>query len=631
MCGICGMIGRSNKELLKEMCEVLAHRGPDDEGMYIDHNAAIGIRRLSIIDLETGHQPIHNEDESLWIVFNGEIYNYRDLRVELEKKGHHFYTKSDTEVIFHSYEEYGDKCVMHFNGMFAFAIWDSKKKELFMARDRVGIKPLFYWQNSHYLLFGSEIKAILQDRNFQREINFTALYNYLSRLFVPGNDTIFKGIKRLPPGYFLKYKDGQLKMERYWQIDFSRKIHLTEEEYCDQIYDLLKKSVKRRLVADVPIGVFLSGGVDSSGIVGLMSELCDKPVKTFSLGFIEADKTVFNELPYAKSVADHFGTEHYEFVARAGDLIEDLPQILWYFDEPFGGALPQYFLSNLARKHVKVALGGLGGDELFGSYGRSVRLSNILSPEATIYQKLPGLMRGIIEKSANISSHARNFLNRVRMGNIYANLYCPFTEEMKRVLCQKTVLDEVDEQDTLPFMLQSYFDEANSREFMDRMFYLDLKTQLVGEYLHYTDILSMAYSLEMRVPYLDHEFIEFVAKIPSQFRSKPENEKYLLKKTLSRILPEEIIHRKKGGFSFPYAAWLNKELKRVVDNCLSFEVVKKRGYFNPAFVRKIIDEFYLQGKDENTYRIWILLMFELWHQIYIDDHCYKKTDVKLLG
>ena len=642
MCGICGMVGISDRELLEDMCDSLVHRGPDDQGMYIDRDIAMGVRRLSIIDLAGGHQPISNEDNSLWIVFNGEIYNFEEIRAGLEKRGHRFKTKSDTEVIVHSYEEYGDDCVQHFNGMFAFAIWDQKRKELFIARDRVGIKPFFYWKNVNYLLFGSEIKTILQDRRFERRINFTALYNYLSRLFVAGSDTIFKGIKRLEPGHILKYKNGEIRTERYWEIDFSRKIRKSEPFYRDRIYELLKESVRRRLIADVPLGVFLSGGVDSSGIVALMSELCDHPVKTFSLGSVDEERDVFNELPFARMVADRFRTEHHEFIIKASDLIDELPQALWHFDEPYGGSFPHYFLSRLAREHVKVALGGLGGDELFGSYGRSVRIGNELGGKTLSYLKLSRSLRdNIIERFVALCPSARltdGFWRRLKdftrrpstIGKKYANLSeCPYTDEVKKELCREMILEEVDDKSTLASLYQSLFEQANGSEFMDKMFYLDLKTQLVDEYLCYTDRLSMAHSLEMRVPYLDHEFIEFVVTIPSKLRSRPDSEKYLLKKTLSRLLPAEVIYRRKGGFSLPYGTWLRRELKDVVNDFLSVERIRTRGYFNPELVRSMVQS-HLEGKRIYTYQIWNLLIFELWHQIYVDSHCYKKSDVSSL-
>lgn len=641
MCGICGQVGISDRMLLQAMCDSLIHRGPDGEGAYVDEYVAIGMRRLAIIDLVTGDQPMSNEDGSLWIVFNGEIYNYKEIGGRLKEKGHRFKTKSDTEVILHAYEEYGSDCLKHLNGMFAFAIWDKLRRELFLARDRVGIKPLFYWEGPGYLLFGSEIKAILQDARFERQINFTALYNYLSRFFVPGDDTIFQGIKRLRPGHFLKYKNGILRIERYWKPDFFHKVHWPEEEYCDRIYALLKESVKRQMIADVPLGVFLSGGVDSSGIVALMNELSDQPVKTFSLGFVENEDSLVNELPYAKAVAERFGTDHYEFVVKAGDLIQELPRILWHFDEPFAGALPQYFLSSLARRYVTVALGGLGGDELFGGYGRSIRLSQAMNGSrwVSIYQGLPKLLRkGIMEKAVD-SFPKTGMLGEFRKraegiiyfhGKLYANRYGAFHDDLRGRLCKGNIVHKVDHTLTLDRLLQEYYDETNAQEFMDKMMWVDMCSELVNELLNYTDILSMACSMEMRVPYLDHEFVEFVATIPPAFRSKPEETKYLLKKTLSRVLPIEVLYRNKGTFSLPYGSWLNHELKHWVHHALSPERVKVRGYFNADFVSELVHEYYEEGRTEHTYRLWSLCMFELWHQIYIDDHCYRKTDLKPL-
>jgi len=395
MCGICGMVGKSDEGLLQAMCDVLEHRGPDGEGKYVDKMVAMGMRRLAVIDLETGDQPMTNEDQSLWVIFNGEIYNFRELRHILFKKGHRFQTQSDTEVILLAYEEFGPQCLRYFNGMFAIAIWDTKKQELFLARDRVGIKPLYYWDNGRYLLFGSEIKAILQDKNFERKVNNTALFNNLHRLFIPGTDTIFEGVKRFPPGYYAFYRKGKFELHQYWDFFSTPQLKSSENEYCDMIYEQLKEAVRRRMIADVPLGVFLSGGVDSSGIVGFMSTVSDAPVKTFSLGFeeIEDDVSVFNELPFARKVAEYFNTEHHEFIINVNDLLQELPYLIWHFDEPYSGALPQYFISKLAREYVTVALGGLGGDELFGNYGRGYSLQRQIGARAWRYRCLPGYVR----------------------------------------------------------------------------------------------------------------------------------------------------------------------------------------------------------------------------------------------
>ncbi len=632
MCGICGMVGKSDKVLLQAMCDVLRHRGPDGEGQYVDEHAAIGARRLAIIDLATGDQPIGNEDGSLWIVFNGEIYNFPELRDTLQKKGHRFRTQSDTEVIVHAYEEYGTDCLRHFNGMFAFAIWDKGKQDLFLARDRVGEKPLYYWEKDHYLVFASEIKAILQDPAFERRIDLATLYNYLGRLYIPGEKSIFMGIRRLPPAHFMHYRDGVIRLERYWQIDFSHKLRRSEQEYCDEIYERLKEAVRKRLVSDVPLGTFLSGGVDSSSVVGLMAELSSQPVKTFSLGFAEELNTpyAFNELGYARRVADFFGTEHHEFIIQAEDLFRELPHIAWHFDEPYAGSLPQYFLSRLTREYVTVALAGVGGDELFGSYGRSEMMARRLGKWTMRYLKWSPVIQTGIASLLNLyprigfwnqaCDKAKGVIWRAEnVGQVYANgPLTIFSEEAKTELCSSKIFGHIPEKERLDAQFQRLYQECNAHEFMDQMFYLDFKTQLVDEFLHYNDILSMAHSLEMRVPYLDYEFVEYVMRIPAAQRSKPGEVKYLLKKALTRLLPEDILNRPKGGFSLPYGRWIDRELKPAVQAYLAPARLTKQGYFNPGYVSKLLREHY-GGIRDHTYQIWVLFMFELWHAIYIED------------
>lgn len=645
MCGICGMVGKSDKTLIKAMCNVLVHRGPDGEGEYIDENVAIGIRRLAVIDLETGDQPISNEDKTLWIVHNGEIYNFIELRDMLEKRGHEFQTQSDTEVIIHAYEEFGASCPQHFNGMFAFAIWDTQKRELFMARDRVGIKPFYYWDNGCYLLFGSEIKAILQDKNFDRQINKTALYNQMHRLFVPGSDTMFVGIKRLAPGHYAYYRKGRLEIHKYWDFSFAPKYIGTEKEYCDMIYEQLKKAVRRRMISDVPLGAFLSGGVDSSGIVGFMSQLSNGPVKTFSLGFREVEEgasEVFNELPYARKVAEHLGTEHHEFVINASDILHELPRLIWHFDEPYSGSLPQYFISKLAREHVTVALGGLGGDELFGDYGRGYRLAKQIGKRAWAYRCLPVVLRVFTDRVLKISewftefslagSYARraaDFYSRATgVDTAYVQSGATFPEVARGdgQILSKNFLVSISEEESIHRIFEQYVDAVNSRSLLDVAFYLDAKTQLVNEYLNYTDILSMASSLEARVPFLDHELIAAVLSIPASQRSQADDLKYLLKRVVGRLVPRKLFERHKGGFSLPYGTWLRNELRDMLYNCLSPEQIRARGYFESAEVIRIVDE-HISGQANHTYRLWTLLMLELWHRMYLDSHCYTEAEV----
>ncbi len=644
MCGICGMVDKSDKPLLQAMCDSLVHRGPDAEGTYLDDNAAIGVRRLSIIDLKTGDQPISNEDSTLWIVYNGEIYNYRELRELLRKKGHVFKTASDTEVVLHAYEEYGDDCVRHFNGDFSFAIWDSRRQELFAARDRVGVKPFYYWDNGRYFLFGSEIKAILQDPSFERKVNVLALYNYLSRLSVWGGDSIFQGIRRLEPAHTLRYKDGKLTKRKYWEPDFSSRLDLTEDDYAERIRVGFKDAVRRRLVSDVPLGVFLSGGVDSSSIVAMMSELSDQPVQTFSFGFEAGDTYAMNELDYARRVAQHFGTNHHEFVLDAKALIPHLPHLLWHFDEPFAGTLPQYFVAEQASRYVKVALQGAGGDELFGDYGRSWWVGRRLDGRVRQYRSLPEWAQNVVSVLAGgvrlvpPAGRLAYYRQRVReiihhaasFGRLYADgKDAVFTTDQKAALCQPWVLDAVRERLTLPDLFARLFVASNARELMDQIFYVDMKTQLVDEYCYWSDLLTMAASVETRVPFLDHEFIELVISIPPIVRARCDNLKYLFTKAMASDLPVEVITRPKGGFSLPLDDWLRNGLRGLAEELLEEKRIQQQGYFNSNYVRQILAE-HVSGTKDHTYQLWTLVVFELWHKIYIDDYAHTKSDVKPL-
>lgn len=634
MCGICGMVGIQDQQLLNAMCHSLIHRGPDDQGVYINPQAALGSRRLSIIDIAGGHQPISNEDNTLWIVFNGEIYNYRSLRSKLEWKGHQFKTNSDTEVVLHAYETYGPACVNYLNGMFAFAIWDEKTRQLFLGRDRLGIKPLYYWFNGEYLLFASEIKAILQDRRFQRKVNLTALYNYLSRLFVPNPLSIFEGIYKLAPGHTLTFfaDSRTYDISQYWSLDFSKKLHLSESDYCEGILELLTKAVKRRTMAEVPIGAFLSGGVDSGSIVAILSQEFRKPIKSFSSGFEKTDTTLVNELPFAQQVAQHFGTEHFERTVTQQDILNALPTIVWHFDEPYAGGLPLYFLSSLASKHTKVVLNGLGGDELFGNYGRGGKFATrYINGFSQLYQHFPGFLQGMVGQAA-IYQWQDQLTELVNKGSVVPELYVdwesPFSQEAKMQLCESGFLQGVDKTQTLNALFMSLYTDGRAVDFIDKITYLDMKTQLVDEYLYYTDILCMANSLESRVPYLDHELVEFAAQIPDFYRVGTNEPKYLLKKALQQMLPTSVLERPKIGFSLPINRWLHKDLNVLIDWLLNSQRIREQGYFRVDYIEQLITDFYAGRLRDYDYRLWNLLMFEFWHQLYID---YELSDCPTPG
>jgi asparagine synthase (glutamine-hydrolysing) len=605
--------------LLRQMCTVIKHRGPDDEGIFLDDHIGLGMRRLSIIDLETGHQPIHNEDESIWIVFNGEIYNYRELRQFLEEKNHRFYTSSDTEVLIHLYEELGDDCVTMLNGMFAFAIWDANKKKILLARDRIGIKPLHYVILSNKLIFGSELKSILQDTDVKREVNLTALHHFLAFEYVPAPETMFEGIKKLLPGHVLSCEKGNVSVRKYWDLKFTNSNKQSTAFYSDQIYELLKRSVERRLISDVPLGAFLSGGIDSSSIVGLMSELMDDPVKTFSIGFEEES---YNELNYARIVAEHFETEHYEEIITP-DAVNLVNEIIQYLDEPFAdvSVFPTYLVSELARKHVTVVLSGDGGDEQFAGYDWYAA-----SKLDRYYRKAPVVLRkGITRIIQRLppSPQKKGFVNILQRFVEGSSL----PVDGRHVRWQYFITNEEREQlysNTLNYKLHNFnsFDlinnfylSDNANDKLSKEQYVDLKMYLPDDILVKVDRMSMANSLEARVPFLDHEFVEFSATISPDLKLRGLITKYILKRALSQLLPKEIIHRKKQGFSIPMKNWLRDELRNMMLGVLSRERIIEKGYFNYEQVNKLIQQ-HLEGKRNNAHKIWAIMTFELWHELY---------------
>jgi len=604
------------------MCRVIKHRGPNDEGIFLDDYTGLGMRRLSIIDLETGHQPIHNEDESIWIVFNGEIYNYRELRQFLERKNHRFYTLSDTEVIIHLYEEFGNDCVTLLNGMFAFAIWDLNKKKLLLARDRIGIKPLHYIVLNNKLIFGSEIKSILQDANVKREVNLKALHHFLAFEYVPAPITMFKGIKKLLPGHILVCEKGNVSVRKYWYLEFSDRNEQSVAYYSDKIYELLKKSVERRLISDVPLGAFLSGGIDSSSIVGLMTELMDQSVKTFSIGFEEES---YNELEYARIVAEHFETEHYEEIITP-DAVNLVNRIIGYLDEPFAdvSVFPTYLVSELARKHVTVVLSGDGGDEQFAGYDWYVA-----SKLDMHYRKAPRVFRAGVAKVVQKlppSSQKKGFVNMLQRFTEGSSLPVDgrhvrwqyfITDEERECLYTNNLDDETHNLHSFD-IINNYYSINHVNDKLSREQYVDIKMYLPDDILVKVDRMSMANSLEARVPFLDHEFVEFSATIPSNLKLHGLTTKYILKKTMSRLLPKEIIHRKKQGFSIPMKNWLRDELMNMMLEVLSKELIEEKGYFNYEQVNKLIQQ-HIEGKRNNAHKLWALMTFGLWHEL----HCMQ--------
>jgi len=625
LCGICGAysFGQKNtisEDDIKNMCNTIIHRGPDDEGYYTGTHIGLGMRRLSIIDLQTGKQPIHNEDESIWIVFNGEIYNYKELKTELEQRGHIFYTASDTEVIVHLYEEMGEDCVKKLNGMFAFAIWDSGKKGLLLARDRLGIKPLHYSIIDGTIIFGSEIKAILPYPSVKREVNWNALNDFLAFEWIPAPMTIFMGINKLPPGHTLIIHRGKVSVKKYWDLNFKWE-KKTEERLIKELIRGLTKSVKYRMISDVPLGAFLSGGIDSSAIVGLMSDISDNPVKTFTIGF--TDKS-YNEMDYAREVAEHFGTEHREKVIepKAEDLMEKVVRNL---DEPFAdvSTLPTYLVSEFARKHVTVVLTGDGGDETFAGYDQYeaenwMRMYNKL-PDFVTEKTLPSFADRLSPspKKKGLKNKIKRFVEGAsrskKFGHMRWMLY--FDEEEKNSLYTEKISGRIEDLSSFN-NIRPHFETNGGTNQLSKALYVDTKLYLADDILTKVDRMSMANSLEARVPLLDHNFVEFVATIPSNLKINKRTRKYIFKRAMRNRLPENILKRGKQGFSIPIKNWLRGELKDLMEEILSKERIKREGYFNYDYVEKL-KKGHMEGKYDHWHKIWALMCFEMWHDIYV--------------
>ncbi|HEY2962920.1 MAG TPA: asparagine synthase (glutamine-hydrolyzing) [Pyrinomonadaceae bacterium] len=626
MCGIAGFIdywdtqrgdSGARGSLLKDMCDVIRHRGPDDDGFLLKDGVALGMRRLSIIDLAGGAQPISGEDGSVTIVFNGEIYNFQELRPELEKRGHTFKTHSDTETIVHAYEEYGTACANHLRGMFAFAIWDDKKRELYIARDRVGKKPLYYTVTpGQTLVFGSEIKSILEHPDVKREINLEALDAYFTLGYVPDPLTIFQNIHKLPPGHFLTFAAGRVRTEQYWDFNFEPAESRKPEDYLDELRALLDESVRLRLISDVPLGAFLSGGIDSSTVVALMAQHMNQPVKTFSIGFHEDS---YNELKYARLTAKKLGTDHHEFFVtpKICDIIDDL---VWHFDEPFAdpSAIPTFMVSKLARDHVTVALSGDGGDELFAGYTHYV-----VQESRRAFSALPKALRaGVMRPLSYRLPHGawgRNYLHNISLDPIdrYLDSLSYFTGLSKKSLYTTEFKDALQTTDRVARSFREYAARVKTNEPLDQLLYIDGKTYLPGDILTKVDRMSMATSLEVRVPLLDHKLIDFVTKVPASLKLAGTETKQLLKRVAKDLIPAEILDRPKQGFGMPLEEWINQQLRDQIREILSEPLTRQRGYVNYDYVDLILDE-HQKGRRDHSQPLWSLLIFELWHRRYID-------------
>lgn len=629
MCGICGIFNYSQpgvveREALEKMCAAIAYRGPDDQGVYLGGQVGMGHRRLSIIDLTTGQQPIYNEDKSIIVIFNGEIYNFPLLRKELEEKGHRFYTRTDTEVIVHLYEEYGRGCVNYLRGMFAFALWDERNKRLMLARDRVGKKPLVYALDNDRLVFASELKAILAVSEKSLEIDAQAIHYFITYQYIPSPLTIFKEIRKLPPASVLICSaDGKIEISRYWELDYRRKTFASEKEIADQVRAKLTEAVKIRLISDVPLGAFLSGGLDSSIVVGLMSQLSSQPVKTFSIGFTEDD---YSETSYARLVSRHFGTEHQEFIVKP-NAIEILPKLIWYYNEPFGdsSALPSYYVARETKRYVTVALNGDGGDENFAGYLRY--LANMLAAKLNfisplVANKLAKKLIGFLPHQENQKSLLRAFKRfALVLGDTPAKRniawHCIFDYNYQARLYSDDFQRATASTDTYDYMA-GVFDRAPAGDFIDRLLYTDINTYLPEDLLVKMDVACMANSLESRSPFLDHEFMELTATIPSTLKLKGRQSKYILKKAFADLLPSEILCRRKMGFGVPIERWFRRELKDYVSDILLSQYSRQRGYFRREFIELLLRQ-HEEGKFNHSYRLWNLLNLELWHRIFVDD------------
>lgn len=629
MCGICGTVGYNKNTTIEEssirkMCDAMKHRGPDDEGIFVDRNnpaVGLGHRRLSIIDLsQSGHQPMTNEDGSVWIVFNGEIYNFKELRSDLEKRGHKFKSNTDTETIVHLFEDYGAECVNYLRGMFAFAIWDKRKMALLLARDRIGKKPLLYCKQGESFYFASEFTSLLASEGVEKRINRQALDYYITFGYIPAPLTIYENVFKLQPAHVLILKENDITLRRYWQPDYSSKINISEEEAATRLLTLLKEAVKIRLYSEVPLGAFLSGGIDSSTVVGLMSQLSVR-IKTFSIGFDEKD---YSELKFAKNIADKFGTQHNEFVVRPNAL-EVLPLLVERYGEPYADSscIPTYYLCRETRKYVTVALNGDGGDELFAGYERyqAMLISGIYGKAPKLIKKICSGLGQILPDSVDQKNKLRRLKRFIEAADLplksrYTRWISVFDTELKEGLYSKDFMMSLPV-DRNPDLVTYYLDHPKVSGLLDALLKTDTFSYLPGDLLVKVDIASMANSLEARSPFLDHKVIEFAASLPEGYKMKGLIKKYILKKAITGFIPGENIHRQKMGFGMPIGKWFRQDLKDFLTDTLLSGASLKRGYFKPGVVQSMINE-HLTGKRDFAFQLWSLLMLELWHRRFYD-------------
>jgi len=636
MCGICGIAipkqlnRRVSESRLVAMRDTLAHRGPDDAGVYLGDGVGLGHRRLSIVDLGGGRQPMANEDNRVWIVFNGEIYNHRDLRPGLEERGHRYRTVCDTETIIHLYEEQGARAVERLSGMFAFAVWDSARRELLLARDRLGIKPLYYaLDGDGTLYFASEIKSIIEARAVAPEINYAALPDYLANHSPSGEETLFSDFKRLLPGHTLTWRDGQIEIRKYWDLSFTQNGHpaLSDRGAIEQWTELFREAVRSHLMADVPLGVFLSGGIDSSAIAAVMSGMARERIKTFSVGFAEREA---NELEYARMVARGFDTDHYEVIVTPEDFFAAMPRLIWHEDEPLAhlASVPLYFVSELAARHVKVVLTGEGSDELMAGYYRYWKTVYNLALGARYHDWTPEALRRAARDGINrlpIGSALRHRLSRTFLSrtpdveSLYLDNFAVFSREQQLSLLTPEAKDRSGDLD--PYArARRYLAQSDATTTLNRLLYADTKTYL-HELLMKQDQMSMAASLESRVPFLDHRLVEFTARLPERMKLRRMTTKYVLRRAMKSVLPEPILTRPKMGFPAPVGAWFRGAYRSVIEDYALSPRSRERGVFDPAFVRNLVAE-HQSGARDHSQRLWSLVNFEMWARQFIDGEIY---------
>lgn len=617
MCGIAGKINsdpnnKINESELKRMTDSIYERGPDDEGFYIKENVGMGFRRLSIIDLNTGHQPLSNEDGNIWIIFNGEIYNFKELHDNLVEQGHQFRTKSDTETIVHLYEQYGVDCLKYLRGMFAFAIWDNNKRQLFCARDRFGIKPFYYYSDKEKFVFGSEIKAILKSESIDKTLSYEALDSYFAFGYISNDLSIYKNIKKLNPAHYLIASFGKepgISINRYWDIFFEPDFSKTEDEWVEELQDSFLETVRLHMISDVPLGAFLSGGIDSSSVVAMMAKISSRPIKTFSIGFKEQE---FNELKYAREVAKKYGTEHHEQIVEP-ESVSLLPKLVDAYDEPFAdtSAIPTYYVSKLARQFVTVALSGDGGDELFAGYDVYDKFNKLNS---SFYHfgnpNVNKLIWGNIYKSLPQSLPGKGLTYLLSQDKKYVGAYLSFWPKDER---EKLLKDHppIDHHQGSELYKEEILKSKDGIDFISKLQYLDMRSYMVDDILTKVDRASMLNSLEVRVPLLDHKLAELTFKIPSGLKLKDGSQKYIFKKAMKPFLPKNIFNHAKQGFGMPLPYWFKDDLKEYINDTLLSNNLLSANYLNKQYVRKTVANNG-KGMRNLSLKIWSLIFFEEW-------------------